>query len=118
MHEAMIAQSIFDIITAETKKQNAKPIKAKISCGTFNAVNDDVLSMAFESISRETVLQNIKLEIEHKPMRAKCHKCSQVFDFEIVRPLCSRCGSEQYDLLPDEPLLIEEIEFEVDQSDE
>ena len=35
MHEATIAQSVLEAISAEAKKQKAKPIAAKISCGVF-----------------------------------------------------------------------------------
>jgi len=43
MHETMVAQSLLATISDEAAKQNAKPIGAKISCGTLNAVNDEVL---------------------------------------------------------------------------
>ncbi len=114
MHEAKIAETILETITAEAKKQKARPIKAKISCGTLNAINDEVLSMAFAAAARKTICQGIKLEIEHKPMQAKCGGCKNKFEFNIIKPVCTYCGGDNFDLLPDAPLLIDEIEFEVD----
>jgi Zn finger protein HypA/HybF involved in hydrogenase expression len=43
MHETMVAESLLATISEEAKKQNAKPLSARISCGMLNAVNDEVL---------------------------------------------------------------------------
>ena len=48
MHETMIAESLLASISSEVAKEKAKPVAAKISCGTFNCINDDVLCFAFE----------------------------------------------------------------------
>lgn len=111
MHETMIAESLLATISEEAAKQNARPISAKISCGILNAVNDEVLRFAFEAIARGTLCEDTKLEIEHKPVQAKCKKCGQHFSVELSHPGCSSCGSGDFELLPDPPLLLEEIEF-------
>jgi hydrogenase nickel incorporation protein HypA/HybF len=118
MHEMTVAQSLMAIISEEAAKSNAKPIAAKISCGTLNPVNDEVLCFAFEAIAKDTPYEGIKLEIEHKPLRARCKKCSRDFDVVLSHPACSQCGSGDFDLLPDAPLVIEEIDFQTDDDDE
>ncbi|MFC1781815.1 hydrogenase maturation nickel metallochaperone HypA [Planctomycetota bacterium] len=111
MHETMIAQSLLEHITAEAQKQKAIPVMAKISCGKLNTVNDEVLCFAFESISKGTLCQELKLEIEHKPLLAKCKNCTEIFHLEHSDLKCSKCGSEEFELQPDAPLMLEEIEF-------
>ncbi len=113
MHESMVAQSLLNTICAEAAKQNGRPILAKVSCGTFNALNDDILGMAFEAISKGTVCEETRLEIKHKPIRAKCRHCQAEFDFQIANPTCGQCNSDKFELLPDAPLLLDEIEFEI-----
>lgn len=112
MHETMVAQSLLAAISAETAKQNAKPVSAKISCGMLNAVNDEVLGFAFEAVAKGTVCEGMKLQIEHKPMQGRCKDCDKVFNFELTSPYCRHCGGDRFNLLPDEPLMLEEIEFE------
>jgi len=114
MHETMMAQSLLAAISNEASKQNAKPVGAKISCGMLNAVNDEVLCFAFEAIAMGTTCEGVKLEIEHKPMQGQCKNCNQNFDFELCCPRCPKCKGEQFDLLPDAPLLLESIEFQTE----
>jgi Zn finger protein HypA/HybF involved in hydrogenase expression len=66
MHETMIAQSLLAAISEEAKKQNAKPVSARISCGMLNAVNDEILCFAFEAAAKGTLCEGVRLEIEHK----------------------------------------------------
>jgi len=113
MHETAVAQSLVELITAEAEKRHARPVRAMLSCGELNAINDDVLSFAFEAIAQGTSCEGMSLQIEHKPLQAKCHACERVFlvvDFSDAR--CPDCGSEDFEVLPDAPLILEQVEFE------
>jgi hydrogenase nickel incorporation protein HypA/HybF len=112
MHETAVAQNIIDSILAESSKQKANPVSAKICCGSFNSVNDELLTSAFETLSEGTTCENMELNIEHIPLRAKCGKCGGVFEFDVTKSKCTNCGSEDFDFLPDQPLTLESIEFE------
>ena len=114
MHEMMVAQSLLITISDEITKQKAKPISAKISCGTLNAINDEVLGFAFEAIAKGTPCEGMKLQVEHKPIQCRCKNCDEVFDFELHHPTCSKCQSEDFQMLPDAPLILEEIELETE----
>ena len=118
MHEMTVAQNLLAQITNESVKQNAIPISAKISCGKLNAVNDEVLRFAFEAIAKGTLCRDVKLEIEHKPLQAKCNVCNQIFNVEFSKPQCKKCECEDFELLPDAPLILEEIEFQTEKNHE
>jgi hydrogenase nickel incorporation protein HypA/HybF len=112
MHETAVAQSLVDVICQEAQKRHARPVRAKMSCGQLNAVNDDVLTFAFEAIAQGTPCEGLRLQIEHKPLQGRCRKCGQVFAVDLSKPMCPSCGAEDFELLPDAPLILEEIEFE------
>lgn len=112
MHETVVAQNMVEAISQEASKHGGRPVRAKISCGQLNAVNDEVLSFAFEAIAQDTPCEGITLQIEHKPLRAKCKQCGGTFAVELSKALCQDCQSDDFELLPDAPLLLEEIEFE------
>ncbi|MCK4752768.1 MAG: hydrogenase maturation nickel metallochaperone HypA [Planctomycetes bacterium] len=114
MHETMVAQSLLEMISAEAAKRNARPIGAKISCGMLNPVNDEILSFAFGAIAKSTVCEDLKLEIEHKPMNGQCKNCDSTFELELSHLVCPKCDGKDFELLPNEPLTLEEIEFQTE----
>jgi len=114
MHETMVAQSLMTIIAEQAEKNNAKPVTAKISCGMLNPVNDEVLRFAFEAIAKDTPCEGVKLQVEHKPIRARCKNCDANFDVELSLPECPKCGDDDFELQPDAPLILEEIEFQTE----
>jgi hydrogenase nickel incorporation protein HypA/HybF len=112
MHETAVAQSLVEVIAQEVEKYHARPLRAKLSCGQLNAINDEVLSFAFEAIAQGTPCEGMKLQIEHKPLQAKCQTCGRDFAVDLSRVKCPSCGGGNFELLPDAPLLLEQIEFE------
>ncbi len=76
MHEMTVAQSLIEIISDEAAKHHARPVGAKISCGTLNPINDEALRFAFEAIGKDTPCEGIQIQIEHKPIGARCRECS------------------------------------------
>lgn len=112
MHELMIAQNLLAAISAESEKLSARPTGARISCGSLYAINDEALCFAFGAIAKGTACEGVKLSIEHKPTRGQCKSCNQTFDVELSSPRCSNCGSVDFELLADSPLILEEIELE------
>jgi len=118
MHETMLAQNIASAIRAEADKQEGKPVGAKITCGFLSAVNDELLSEAFGYICKGTSLEGMKLYIEHRPMRGVCSRCKKEFNVELSNSKCVSCGSDDFELLPEAPVILEEIEFEAAKNNE
>ncbi|MBN1508945.1 MAG: hydrogenase maturation nickel metallochaperone HypA [Sedimentisphaerales bacterium] len=112
MHETAMAQSLVEVISEEARSRRAKPIRAKMSCGMLNTVNDDVIAFAFEALARGTPCEGMQLQIEHKPLQARCRACGRVFAVDMASVKCPECGADDFELLPDAPLLLEQIEFE------
>jgi hydrogenase nickel incorporation protein HypA/HybF len=112
MHEMMVAQNVLAAMLDEASRQNAKPTTAKISCGKLNVINDEALRFAFDAIAKGTPCEGVELEIEHKPIKAHCKNCNEDFDVEDSDLKCPKCGGDDYELLPDAPLLLEEIDFQ------
>ena len=112
MHEASVAQELINVICQEARKQDARPVAAKISCGELNTLNDEVFTFAFEAIAQDTVCEGMTLTVEHKPLQARCHGCEGTFALDRTEMRCPQCNQEDFELLPDAPLVLEEIEFE------
>lgn len=114
MHEAAIAENLLAAIIEEAGKHGGRPLKATVTCGQFEGLNEDALSFALEAISHGTVCEGMKIEVSRKPIQGKCNACGKRFDFDIASAVCTACGSGDYDLLPDEPLVLKSIDFEME----
>ncbi len=112
MHETAVAESILQTILQHAEETGAKPTGAIISCGQFNALNDECMQFAFEAAAGGTICEGMNLTIKHIPLQAKCKQCRVTFEFNIYSPVCSQCESAEYDFESDAPLLLETIEFE------
>ncbi len=112
MHEATVAQSLMEVILHEAQERHARPVRAKMSCGELNKINDEILSFAFEAVAKDTLCEGMTLQIEHKPLQAICKTCGNVFAVDISNTQCLGCGGGDFELLPDAPLVLDEIEFE------
>lgn len=118
MHETFLAQQLHKLILAESAKYAKRPIIAKISCGIFAAVNDELLLEAFDAIIKGTKCEHLKLKIEHKPPQGLCNKCKKKFNLDLSNIKCTFCSSEDFQLLPVAPIMLEEIEFETEKKSE
>jgi len=112
MHETMVAKGLFESISAETAKQNANPICARISCGQLYALNEEILRFAFKAVAKGTPCQNVRIDVEQKPLQARCKSCDETFDLDIQSIICPNCNRQDVEILPDAPIVLEEIEFE------
>jgi hydrogenase nickel incorporation protein HypA/HybF len=112
MHEAMVAENILDSILSQVPKKKGKVVRIVISCGVINALNDEAMKFAFESIAQGTICEGAKLKIKHIPLKASCNDCHKKFNYDLYSPQCPKCGKSDIKLGEDAPLLLEEIEFE------
>ena len=112
MHEASVAQSVLTTIVRECQERRARPTRALISCGQLNALNNEAFVLAFAALSEGTLCEGMVIEVEHKPFRAHCRTCDREFEIGIRTQECVHCGQDDFELLPDAPILLETIEFE------
>ncbi len=112
MHELMVADSLLQSVLRECQGRRGRATRVRISCGQLNAINDEVLGFALEAVAKGTPCEGIRLEVEHKPLQAECLACSQAYPVDAGLPRCPACGSDDFRLQPDAPLLLETIEFE------
>lgn len=117
MHETAVAESILQTIVEHAERLHARPVRARVSCGQFNALNDEVMRFAFDAAAEGTVCEGMDLQIVHIPLRATCKTCGHTFEFDVYNPKCPPCGSQEFEFEPDAPLLLEDIEFTEDEKD-
>ncbi len=111
MHEVSIMMSILDTALEEAKKANAVKItNINLLIGAKSGVVVDSLEFAFEMVTRDTIAEQAKLDIELVPFRGECLSCGEQFESEDFL-ICNKCGSFGK-LISGQELNIQSIEVE------
>jgi hydrogenase nickel incorporation protein HypA/HybF len=96
MHEIAIANSIIEAVQAEAKHHPGKvPCKVAVRIGEMAAVDPDALRFCFETLTRETELQSLQLEVELCPLRHLCPDCNCEFPVIEFDSRCPQCGGQR-----------------------
>lgn len=113
MHEVGIAASILESVEAEARRRpDAQFVAVGVRIGELSNVDKDALEFAFEALTRNTALANLKLEVEWCPRRQKCLDCAEEF---IVRDLdlnCPKCGTNKTSCVAGTELDVAYLELE------
>ncbi|MCU0848590.1 MAG: hydrogenase maturation nickel metallochaperone HypA [Spirochaetes bacterium] len=115
MHELSIMSSILDIILEYARNNNAKRITGvNLRIGVLSDVIPDWAQNYFDMLSKDTVADGAKLNIERVEARVKCRECGheQVFDRDTWKFYCEKCQSGNMELLSGRELTVSSIEIE------
>ncbi|MFZ5995539.1 MAG: hydrogenase maturation nickel metallochaperone HypA [Thermodesulfobacteriota bacterium] len=111
MHELSIAQGILDIVRDEAKRNAIERISVvRLKLGKLTAVEPSSLSFCFELITKGTLAEGAKLEIEPVPITGRCAQCGREFTLEDPFCNCPGCRSLKIDILTGREFYICEIE--------
>ncbi|MHA1959181.1 MAG: hydrogenase maturation nickel metallochaperone HypA [Candidatus Thorarchaeota archaeon] len=127
MHEFSAACSIVEAAIEGAKGHSVNRITAvNVEVGEFTFLVPEQLEFNFEIASRDTILEEAKLNISIVKGRVKCQKCGhegettadselppQVATFSPMK--CSECGSSATDITGGKEFVITNIEAEIAQ---
>lgn len=113
MHEVAIAEEIKEIVISELKKNNAKKVnKINLQIGKLTSIVPEALQFAFEAISKNTELENAKIEIEMMEIKAKCQKCKKEFIISEFDYECPYCKNMNLKIIQGRETIIKSLEIE------
>lgn len=113
MHEVGIAASILESVEAEARRRPGARFEAVgVRIGELSNVDKDALEFAFEALTRDTPLADLRLEIEWLPRRQKCLGCKDEFEVRNLDLRCPVCGAEETSCIGGTELDIAYLELE------
>ena len=113
MHELGIANSILDAVRTEaTRYPGAHVLKVGVRLGELAGVDPDALSFCFETLVKGTDLAPLMLEIDRRPRRHRCPKCSHVFQVVDYAVSCPDCGATETDCIGGDEMELVYLEVE------
>jgi len=108
MHEISIAGAIVDAVIDTAGNNNAKKVnEVFIEIGELTALNTDQLKFIFETITKGTVAEGAKYNIEVISPLIECNKCQYNGKIEYYEKLhfflpaikCPECGEADVDVI-------------------
>jgi len=113
MHEMSIAQSVLDIIVQETQNHNVKRVlSVALKVGDLSAVETESLRFCFELLTKNTVAEGARLDIERVEVTCRCLQCGSHFSVQQLMFSCPACESGRVEMLTGRELSVESFEAE------
>lgn len=116
MHELPIMKQVLEVALTYAEQQGAKEIKSiRICAGETHDLIPELVEKYFAYISRSTIAENAKIEMEILPIICLCRSCGERFIFHL-RALkrteqCPLCGSDEYEIVNGSELFVDSIEI-------
>ena len=113
MHEMSIAQSVLDIILQETRNHKLnRVISVALKVGDLSAVETESLRFCFELVSKGTLVEGARLDIERVQVTGSCQDCGTDFTVEELVFSCPSCKGPRVQMLSGRELSVESFEAE------
>jgi hydrogenase nickel incorporation protein HypA/HybF len=97
MHEAPIAQALFDAAIASLPQPDSHIIRFNVVAGPFAGVDAECLRFYMTELCRGTVAEGAELVVKPAPAKLTCQSCGNAEDCESgsqVRFACTKCGGQ------------------------
>lgn len=113
MHELSIAQNILDIVKENLPANGGGKVKTvKVRIGELAGVIPDSLEFCFAAITRDTPMEESKLEIERTAIVARCMNCGAESVIQELVFKCPACESVNMKVISGNELQVAEIEVD------
>jgi hydrogenase nickel incorporation protein HypA/HybF len=113
MHEIGIANAILEAVQTEAKRHPGAVLrKVAARIGELAGVDSDALQFSFETLTCDTDLAGLKLEIDISPRRHRCPRCATEFRVRDYDPQCPHCGEVRTGCISGDELELAYIEME------
>ena len=113
MHEMALCESMIDIVEDQARREGARRVLAVyLEVGALAAVDAESLRFCFDAVTRGTVADGARLEIDRPAGQGWCLGCdSQVSIGQRFDP-CPLCGSNRVQVTGGDEMRITELEVE------
>jgi hydrogenase nickel incorporation protein HypA/HybF len=114
MHELAVTQSILDIALRHAAQAQAQRILAvNLVVGELTGFIDDSIQFYFDFLTRDTLAQGSRLQIDRVAARARCRQCQTEYAPPDSRLwACPACGALGGDVTAGREFYVASIEVE------
>ncbi len=111
MHEMALIESALEIVEATARRSGAERVLAvRLEIGALASVQAEALRFCFEAVTRGSLAEHARLEIETTPGAAWCMPCGETVALASLGAACPRCGSYQLAVSQGQAMRVKDIE--------
>ncbi len=92
MHELSLVRSLLDIVDRYGEDQGFRKVNSlRLSFGILSSIDSLALSFAFDTLSKQTVAEGARLDLEIIPALVYCFDCEKEIGTESYQGVCPAC---------------------------
>jgi hydrogenase nickel incorporation protein HypA/HybF len=113
MHEMSLIESVVALVEDERRKQDFSRVRTiRLVVGVLGHAEPSALRFCFEAVTRGTIAEGARLEIEQVPGQGWCGSCRQSVSLSERFAACPVCGDTQVKMTDGGELRLSELEVE------
>jgi hydrogenase nickel incorporation protein HypA/HybF len=116
MHELPITESILNIVLKHARMNNAQKVMTiHLQIGKLTDLQDEWLQRYFDYLSKGTLAEGAKLNIERMPVTVQCNTCQVSYEADVAQMgelVCPACGGNSGTLLSGRDYHIKSMEVQ------
>lgn len=113
MHELGLTKDLVDLVTAKAVEAGAKRVVSiRLVVGAISGVEADAVSFCFEVVSKGTIAEGARLDIDRVPLTLACKTCRAKTEVEDVLTVCGKCGSTDVEIVAGREFTIKSMEVD------
>jgi len=110
MHELTIAQSIIEIAEEIAFNEKADSVQSiEIEIGALSGVVLEALEFALEVSTKNTMLENAKVDYTNINGKAECLNCNYSFETNDLLTFCPKCKAASFKIIDGKQLRIKSL---------
>ena len=114
MHELSIAQNVLGIIRDKFTDKPVRISQINMKIGSLTCILPESLTFCFDSIKKDSVVANSKLNIEILAGLGHCDYCRDDVSLEMLTTVCPQCARPDLKIIQGQELQITSVEIEED----
>lgn len=114
MHELPVTESILKIVLTHAEKNDVRRVMTiQLQVGRLSHLEDEPMQRYFDYVSKGTLAEGAKLQIERTPIRLECNACAESYTVENANEIdtpCPQCGKKDAKLISGREYFIKNME--------
>jgi len=111
MHEMSLCEDMVQLIGEQARLQGFRKVRTvRLEIGKLSCVEPEALRFAFEAVTRGTLCEGARLEIDEADGAAWCAQCRQTVAVRQRFDTCPECGHGPLEIKAGDAMRIGELE--------